>query len=115
MSALNVAAQFSDDECSADEDKADSVDDESCPDKGPWTARATFILLGSLGFFNVYAMRVNLSIAIMSMVKSGGSSGNFTPVCGHRSKASAFVSMESDGEFDWDEATQGLVLGSFFW
>ncbi|CAG0913240.1 unnamed protein product [Notodromas monacha] len=115
MSALNVAAQFSDDECSADEDKADSVDDESCPDKAPWTARATFILLGSLGFFNVYAMRVNLSIAIMSMVKSGGSSGNFTPVCGHRSKASAFVSMESDGEFDWDEATQGLVLGSFFW
>ena len=37
--------------------------------KGPWVgARHIFALLGFLGFVNVYAMRVNLSVAIVAMV-----------------------------------------------
>ncbi|GFT69678.1 hypothetical protein NPIL_57341 [Nephila pilipes] len=31
--------------------------------------RYVFALLGFLGFFNVYAMRVNLNVAIIAMVK----------------------------------------------
>ncbi|GFY65931.1 hypothetical protein TNIN_189051 [Trichonephila inaurata madagascariensis] len=39
-------------------------------------ARYVFALLGFLGFFNVYAMRVNLNVAIIAMVKeSNHSSG----------------------------------------
>lgn len=43
------------------------------PVPGPkewWGARHTLALLGFLGFSTVYAMRVNLSVAIVAMVKS---------------------------------------------
>jgi hypothetical protein len=61
----------------------DTVTESVTPDFVEFfSARAAFIALGSFGFFNVYALRVNLSVAIMSMVKAGGSKGNFTPVCG---------------------------------
>ena len=33
-----------------------------------WGARHTFVFLAFLGFANVYAMRVNLSVAIVAMV-----------------------------------------------
>jgi hypothetical protein len=33
-----------------------------------WGARHTFAFLAFLGFLNVYAMRVNLSVAIVAMV-----------------------------------------------
>lgn len=35
---------------------------------GCWGTRYTLVLLGFLGFANVYAMRVNLSVAIVAMV-----------------------------------------------
>ena len=34
-----------------------------------WGTRHTFILMSFLGFANIYAMRVNLSVAIVAMVK----------------------------------------------
>ena len=37
--------------------------------------RHVFSLLGFLGFLNVYAMRVNLSVAIVAMVNSTSNSG----------------------------------------
>ncbi|CAL1281265.1 unnamed protein product [Larinioides sclopetarius] len=39
-------------------------------------ARYVFALLGFFGFFNVYAMRVNLSVAIIAMVKPSNNSNN---------------------------------------
>ncbi|KAM8719682.1 hypothetical protein ACLKA7_005846 [Drosophila subpalustris] len=93
--------------------------------------RHIFGLMGFLGFAVVYAMRVNLSVAIVAMV-------NRTDVP-HSNSDSAFNStsdLANDtcplppvvpsnwttphsnwqrGEFQWDEATQGLVLGSFFY
>ena len=51
----------------------------------------------------LYALRVNLSVAIVSMVQSNVVTGNNS---NHYSTNSS--------EFDWDENTQGLVLGSFF-
>ena len=42
-----------------------------CPKpKSRWGARFTFAVMAFLGFANVYAMRVNLSVAIVAMVNS---------------------------------------------
>ncbi len=41
-------------------------------------ARHVFTLLGFLGFINIYAMRVILSVAIVAMVKSKPTGGNGT-------------------------------------
>merc|ERR1712241_1238117 len=44
---------------------------------GPWIGvRHIFAFLGFLGFVNVYAMRVNLSVAIGAMVKDTSSSNS---------------------------------------
>ena len=47
-----------------------------------WGKRHTFALLAFLGFANVFAMRVNLSVAIVQMVKSPSNMKNnsITPV-----------------------------------
>ena len=42
---------------------------------GCWGARHTFVFLAFLGTANVYAMRVNLSVAIVAMV-GGSHTGN---------------------------------------
>ena len=57
-------------------------------------------MLGFFGFANVYAMRVNLSVAIVYMV-------NNTAI--HQNSSSP------DGPFVWDEAEQGIILGMFFY
>ena len=41
-----------------------------------WGTRHTFILLSFLGFANIYAMRVNLSVAIVAMVEVGKQTPN---------------------------------------
>lgn len=51
-----------------------------------------------LGFFNVYSLRVNLSVAIVAMTeKVEDADGNITQ------------------EFPWDNKDKGLVLSSFFY
>ena len=54
-----------------------------------WGTRHTFALLGFFGFANVYAMRVNLSVAI--------------------------VAMASSTDFKWDPEEKGAILGAFFY
>lgn len=53
--------------------------------------------MGFLAMVMLYALRVNLSVTIVSMVRSNSTiaSGSTT--------------------FEWNEQTQGMVLGSFFW
>ncbi|XP_043657819.1 putative inorganic phosphate cotransporter [Drosophila teissieri] len=88
---------------------------------GPKT-RHIFGLMGFLGFAVVYAMRVNLSVAIVAMVNQtaiphSNSSVIDTDTCPlpapHHNGSDP--SPQKEGEFVWDEATQGLVLGSFFY
>lgn len=78
-------------------------------------ARYILGLLGFFGFANVYAMRVNLSVAIVAMVNNSAIVHNesISDVC-QVSNGSAPVTPK-DGEFNWDEQTQGIVLGSFFY
>jgi len=84
-----------------------------------WSTRYCLAYLAFLGFANVYALRVNLSVAILSMVNS-------TYQESHSSSSNQSVSISCpqniiqntttiDGEFKWDENKQSLVLGSFFY
>ncbi|XP_039152299.1 putative inorganic phosphate cotransporter isoform X2 [Drosophila simulans] len=88
---------------------------------GPKT-RHIFGFMGFLGFAVVYAMRVNLSVAIVAMVNQtaiphSNSSVIDTDTCPlpapHHNGSDP--NPQKEGEFVWDEATQGLVLGSFFY
>ncbi|XP_064480139.1 sialin-like [Ornithodoros turicata] len=88
-------------------------------------ARYTFVLLGFFGLLNVYSLRVNLSVALVAMVKgaakNGGSSHSECMYGLHNNSAGAFntstvsYSPKREGEFDWDQTTQGIILGAFFY
>jgi len=78
--------------------------------------------MGFLGFAVVYAMRVNLSVAIVAMVNQtaiphSNSSVIDTDTCPlpEPNHNGSDPNPQKEGEFVWDEATQGLVLGSFFY
>ncbi|XP_059617450.1 sialin-like [Phlebotomus argentipes] len=68
-----------------------------------WKARRyVVVLMAFLGFFNVYSLRVNLSVAIVAMTETKN------------------VTMENGTvietqDFPWDSTQQGLVLSSFFY
>ncbi|KRY09857.1 Sialin [Trichinella patagoniensis] len=84
------------------------------------------------GFFFLYALKVNLSVAIVAMVNhtaihevertTGGNAHDnldgkvVAEVCTREQKADeAKVPPKKDGPFVWDQATQGNILGSFFY
>ncbi|XP_017116101.1 putative inorganic phosphate cotransporter [Drosophila elegans] len=88
---------------------------------GPKT-RHIFGFMGFLGFAVVYAMRVNLSVAIVAMVNQtaiphSNSSVIDADTCPlpEPNHNGSNPNPQREGEFVWDEATQGLVLGSFFY
>ncbi|CAL4102694.1 unnamed protein product, partial [Meganyctiphanes norvegica] len=95
-----------------------TVDDDNSRGYGK---RHQLVLLGFLGFAVVYAMRVNLSVAIVAMVKNRPETLKQDNVALHDTcplppgQASSRTKPDRDGEFDWDEKTQGLVLGCFFY
>ncbi|GFS40871.1 hypothetical protein NPIL_13821 [Nephila pilipes] len=85
--------------------------------------RWILMALGFFGFFNVYAMRVNLSVAMVAMVKqpveheiSDSSSVACRELIKPTRKNDRLTLMsERTGEFDWDISTQATILGSFFY
>ncbi|XP_059613114.1 sialin-like [Phlebotomus argentipes] len=64
--------------------------------------RYILVVLAFLGFINAYALRVNLSVAIVAMTEPR----NVTLDDG---------TVVEKAEFDWDSKQQGLVLSSFFY
>uniref|UniRef100_A0A1I8I1D4 MFS domain-containing protein n=1 Tax=Macrostomum lignano TaxID=282301 RepID=A0A1I8I1D4_9PLAT len=85
--------------------------------------RALLCVLSFMGFAIVYMLRVNLSVALVAMVNATGrispaslnqSGPSDDEVCPPDS-ASNDTSAARAGQFSWDEQTQGLILGSFFW
>lgn len=96
------------------------------PKEVPWwtSSRIGLAILGFFGFINVYALRVNMSVAIVCMVNKTAIQTNASlqsqqanAGCGlvpAYSNASATFTFE-DGEYVWDKTTQGSILGAFFW
>ncbi|XP_035828102.1 sialin [Aplysia californica] len=96
------------------------VKDERPADTGGFfSCRHILALMAFFGFVNVYALRVNLSVALVAMVNNTG-----TDKAGHNDTrdgecpapggANATDGGKS-GEFDWDPTTQGYILGAFFY
>ena len=72
--------------------------------------------MGFLGFANVYAMRVNLSVAIVAMVNNTAIASN-SSVIDNSTCPVAANSTEGpppDGPFGWGAKEQGWILGAFF-
>ncbi|XP_071512398.1 sialin-like isoform X2 [Panulirus ornatus] len=86
---------------------------------GCWQVRYTLAILALIGIALMYAMRVILSIAIVAMVGSRSEASNkthaMTNVCPDPKVADAGVSDHLEGEFEWEESIQGVILASFFW
>ncbi|XP_057302082.1 sialin-like [Hydractinia symbiolongicarpus] len=61
-------------------------------------------ILSFFGFVNVYALRVNLSVALVAMVSN---------TTGHYENGTAYVI--SPPEFDWDSRLRGFILSAFFY
>ncbi|XP_070533110.1 sialin-like [Ptychodera flava] len=78
--------------------------------KGCLSCRQVLAFLGFLGFVNVYCLRVNLSVAMVAMANTANSNVNQSDEC-----PSNVTSKQQEGDFDWDEKTQGIILGSFFY
>ncbi|XP_015604932.1 sialin isoform X2 [Cephus cinctus] len=68
-----------------------------------WAKRRYVVaILAFMGFFTSYILRVNLSIAIVSMVAN-------------KSKVDENGTTYYEQEFKWDSPLQGLILSSFFY
>jgi len=79
-------------------------------------ARHVLAIWAFLGFVNVYCMRVNLSVALVAMVNSTTAKNSSTAnECPDPNAGSNTTSSSKVGEFNWDEATQGTILGAFFY
>lgn len=68
-----------------------------------FSKRYIISILALLGFCNVYALRVNLSVALVAMVTNSTVSN------------SEGKNVEKPAEFNWSTETQGVVLSSFFY
>uniref|UniRef100_H2ZGY0 Sialin n=1 Tax=Ciona savignyi TaxID=51511 RepID=H2ZGY0_CIOSA len=78
--------------------------------------RFSLAYLAFFGFMNVYALRVNLSVAILSMVNSTYmASHNNSNISGDVCPSSHAHKTLETGEFNWDAHKRSLVLGAFFY
>ncbi|CAG2163528.1 unnamed protein product [Oppiella nova] len=80
-------------------------------------ARFVFVLFSFFGFVLAYAYKVVLSVAIVSMVgqQESENSTRLADMCWTNSSANSRSRVKS-GEFsDWDDDTQALILGAFFY
>jgi MFS transporter, ACS family, solute carrier family 17 (sodium-dependent inorganic phosphate cotransporter), other len=64
--------------------------------------RYLVVLMAFFGFFNVYALRVNLSVAIVAMTEN-------------RTIEHSDGTVSYKQDFVWNSLEQGLVLSSFFY
>ncbi|XP_072175846.1 sialin-like [Diadema setosum] len=77
--------------------------------------RHVLAFYGFLGFVNVYAMRVNLSVAMTAMVNGSTSAINASQVSCPVNESLYGNSTHKEGEFNWDSNTKEQILASFFY
>ncbi|XP_074641336.1 sialin-like [Tubulanus polymorphus] len=96
------------------------------PKDVPWlgSSRVGLAIIVFFGFFNLYAMRVNISVAIVCMVDQTAlralSFDNGTESVDEGFNCSSDLSfgpkaVYGEGAFVWSKQMQGFVLSSFFW
>lgn len=100
----------------ASEQEGSLVSRNKVPTHKGYGARHTLALLAFFGCFNAYAMRFNLSVAMVAMANhtdvrkdSNQSADMGCPVINQTKPIKQAV------EFDWDEAEQGFILSAFFY
>ncbi|UJR21148.1 hypothetical protein I4U23_024247 [Adineta vaga] len=75
--------------------------------------RYTLAIWAFFGFFCLYSMRVNLSVAIVAMVAPQSALNQSVQACPVVHENS--TKPPPTYEFDWEPSKQGLVLGAFFY
>ncbi|KAM4694029.1 sialin isoform 2-T2 [Discoglossus pictus] len=81
------------------------------------SARYNLAVMALLGFFVLYALRVNLSVALVDMVNTTTAAQQNTSadVCPDHNISPAVHHISKGKKYDWDSDTQGWILGSFFY
>lgn len=110
----------SDDEGAEQETPLLRGDKERRPVRAPvcCSARYGLALLSSYGFFVVYSLRVNLSVAMVDMLNSTNrhpTSNQSDSVCPAHYDPPRPKRNQTASVYDWDSETQGWILGSFFY
>ncbi|XP_034041292.1 sialin isoform X2 [Thalassophryne amazonica] len=81
------------------------------------SSRYSLAFLSCYGFFVVYALRVNLSVAMVDMLNSSHQIDNnhSSSVCPARGSPPQSINNHAASVYNWDIQTQGWILGSFFY
>ncbi|XP_032767381.1 sialin-like [Rattus rattus] len=81
------------------------------------SARYNLALLAFCGFFVLYALRVNLSVALVDMVDSNSTltDNRTSKECAEHSAPVKVHHNHTGKKYQWDAETQGWILGSFFY
>ncbi|CAL8390908.1 unnamed protein product [Arctogadus glacialis] len=77
------------------------------------SARYGLALVSCYGFFVVYSLRVNLSVAMVDMINATEPANHSASVC--PSSQTVAGRNHTARVYDWDSETQGWILGSFFY
>ncbi|XP_072246727.1 sialin [Leuresthes tenuis] len=81
------------------------------------SSRYALALLSCYGFFVVYSLRVNLSVAMVDMLNSThqSSANHSSSVCPAHANPARPKNNHTASVYNWDSETQGWILGSFFY
>ncbi|XP_034464146.1 sialin isoform X2 [Hippoglossus hippoglossus] len=81
------------------------------------SSRYGLALLSSYGFFVVYSLRVNLSVAMVDMLNNThqADANHSGTVCPAHANPARPKHNHTASVYDWDSETQGWILGSFFY
>ncbi|XP_066938043.1 putative inorganic phosphate cotransporter isoform X1 [Macrobrachium rosenbergii] len=98
----------------------EDINTAGVPPKECWSARYSLGLMGLLGAACVYAMRVNLSVAIVAMVKpqlkNDTNTSDVDQVClPPEGQNDTSQDGQETGDFEWSKATQGVILSVFYY
>ncbi|XP_069105865.1 sialin-like [Argopecten irradians] len=97
--------------------RRDDTEHESYSSMESYGTRHTFTILSFLGYFNLYTMRFNISVAIVSMANHTDPKSDLNTtvndVCPGPNLNKTTSTTYQAAAFDWDESTQGLILSSF--
>ncbi|TKC50804.1 hypothetical protein EI555_015834, partial [Monodon monoceros] len=81
------------------------------------SARYNLAFLAFFGFFVLYSLRVNLSVALVDMVDSNTTTADNRTAneCAEHSTPIKVLHNQTGKKYRWDAETQGWILGSFFY